>query len=790
MIRSLRAIVILTAAATLSDAPAQGTIATRWDDTLPGLARRSAWAITDLATEPGVVPLGNGRVFAAVGRGGHACALTDLTGPTYSDPAFGNLHLELVDRDGLALPRTASRVEQATEAGFVVTEDRTEVAALRVVWFAAADRGTLAALVEVTPGTAPAPEGLGLRAWLDPGAAADDDALRAEIRAPGRRVAIHLRVEGARPVGGRGLGEALEVPVHPGFDAGLTLTFTEIATADGEPPATALELAAARAARDQESLAHRTRYDTDHAPLRDLLQRAPLHAAAQTCARTGAVVPMLGNRVVSVRGQSGPLLLALRHREFAAARRILALWRNAALARGVVERDCSLERCTQDLAAASQAPPRDAGFWNRLEVAPGDVGSLVVLQHHWYWRATGDIEPIAASWPLLEACIKRQPRRDDVLIRFAGDEPWLGALAAASGRDARIQPDGSEEGEPASFASATAFVMAVHALADLADALDRQRHPERWNGEPPAGRPSEAWVRRAFELMRSLEDRFFVDERGTFSPAWLPADATTFPEPIAESNLFPLWVGFTFPSGDRSRSNFAGTIERLSASGAHVGSGPDMPERTGSLSALLLTALAELDQPGRSEILADALASARPTGVWPDLEDAGGRPLAAATWADPSTLGLTCDAILFAMTGIRQATYARWDDGDDIRIEAFLPRGASYLTARGVEKDGRVLDLFVRERTGPLDESERQENDALGEDRRRDPEQSHRRIQVVVELVSGAPRRGYYDLAVQVGDTVHVDYLVPRAPAPGEPDLRRFARWTFVEHEPLTFVRR
>ncbi|MDA0934735.1 MAG: hypothetical protein O3C51_14890, partial [Planctomycetota bacterium] len=179
MIRSLRAVVILTAAATLSDAPAQGTIATRWDDTLPGLARRSAWAITDLATEPGVVPLGNGRVFAAVGRGGHACALTDLTGPTYSDPAFGNLHLELVDRDGLALPRTASRVEQATEAGFVVTEDRTEVAALRVVWFAAADRGTLAALVEVTPGTAPAPEGLGLRAWLDPGAAADDDALRA-----------------------------------------------------------------------------------------------------------------------------------------------------------------------------------------------------------------------------------------------------------------------------------------------------------------------------------------------------------------------------------------------------------------------------------------------------------------------------------------------------------------------------------------------------------------------------------------------------------------------------------
>lgn len=794
MIRSFRALFFLAVAvATLPQAPAQETIATRWDDTLPGLARRSAWAITDLATESGVVPLGNGRVFAAAGRGGHACALTDLTGPTYSDPSFGNLHLELVDADGLALPRTASRVEQATDAGFVVTEDRTEVAVLRVVWFAAAERGTLAALVEVSSGGAPAPEGLGLRAWLDPGAAAAGDALRAEVRAPGRRVAIHLRVEGARPVGGRGLGEALEVPVRPGSSAGLTLTFTELAGTAGDPPSTpstAVELAAARAAEDQESLARRTRYDTDHAPLRDLLQRAPLHAAAQTCARTGAVVPMLGNRLVSVRGQSGPLLLALRHREFEAARRILALWRSAALARGVVERERTLERCTQDLAAASQAPPRDADFWNRLEVAPGDVGSIVVLQHHWYWRATGDIGPIAEAWPLLEACIKRQPRRAEVLIPFAGDEPWLGALAAASGRDARIQLDAAEEDAPASFASATAFVMAVHALADLADALDRQRHPERWTGEPPAGRPSEAWVRRAFELMRGLEDRFFVEEAGMFSPTSLPGGASVPLEPIAEANLFPLWVGFTFPSGDRSRSNFAGTIERLSARGPHIGSGPDMPERTGALSPMLLTALAELDQPGRSEILADTLRSAGPTGLWPDLQDADGRPLAAATWADPSTLGLTCDAILFAMTGIRQATYARWDDGDDVRIEAFLPPGASYFTARGVEKDGRVLDLFVTERTGPLDESERQENDALGADRRRDPEQSHRRIQVVVELVSGTPRRGYYDLAVQVGDTVHVDYLVPRAPAPGEPDLRRFARWTFVEHEPPAFTRR
>jgi hypothetical protein len=790
MIRSA----VLPLAFVLAPLGAQVSIPTRWDQDLSPLSARSVWATADLAAEPCAVPVGNGHVFASVGSGGHACALTDITGPTYADPAFGDLHLELVGADGLVLPRTASRVEQVTEAGFVVTEDRTDAASLRVVWFAAADRRTIAALVEVTAGSEPAPEGLGLRAWLDPGAAAAGDALAAEVRGPGRRISIKLRVEGARPVGGRGLGEALEVPVRPGWSGGLTLAFQVISTggdapANGEPPAGAFALASARATADAARAEARTRYDTDHAQLRDLLRRAPIHTAAQTCAETGAVVPMLGDRRVSVRGQSGPLLLALRHRDFDAARDILGLWMDAATARGVVERDRTLERCMQDRAATTQAPPRDAAFWNQLEVAPGDTGSLVVLQHHWYWRATGDERLIAEAWPLLEACIKRQPRHDDVLLPFAGDEPFLAPLAEASGTDVRIGLDTPTDVAPASFASAVAFVMAVHALADMADALDRNRHPERWASEPPAGRPGEPWVRRAFGLMRALEERFFVEEQGRFAPAWLPGAARLFPAPIAEANLFPLWVGFTFPSGDRSRRNFAATLRELSTDGAHIGSGPDVLARTGSLPALLLTGLAELDQPGRSEILADALHAARPAGVWADLQDGGGAPLRGATRADPGTLGLTCDAILFALTGIRQATYARWDD-EDIRIEAFLPPGMSYFTVRGAEKDGRVLDLFIRERTGPLDEAERAANDALPVDRRRSPEENHRRLQVVVELVSGSPPAGYYDLAVQVGDTVHVDYLVPRAPAAGEPDLRRFAKWTFVDHEAATFRER
>lgn len=778
----------------LAQPGAQEPIPTRWDTVLAPLSTRSSWVAADVKAEPCAVPVGNGRVFAAVGRGGHACALTDVTGPTYADPAFGNLHLELVGADGLVLPRTASRVEQATEAGFVVTEDRTEAASLRVVWFAAVERGTLAALVEVAAGGGPAPDGLTLRAWLDPGAAAAGDALVAEVRGPGRRISIELRVEGARPKGGRGLGEALEVPVRPGFSGGLTLVFRELsatgpADRGGDAPAGVEALAAARAAADAARAAGHTRYDTDHPQLRDLLRRAPIHTAAQTCAETGAVVPMLGDRRVSVRGQSGPLLLALRHRDFDAARDILRLWMDAATARGVVERDRTLERCTQDRAAATQAPPRDAAFWNQLQVAPGDSGSLVVLHHHWYWRATRDDGLLAEVWPLLEACIKRQPRRDEVLLPFAGDEPFLARLAEASGTDVRIGLDGPAADQPASFASAVAFVMAVHALADMADALDRHLHAERWAAGPPAGRPSEPWVRRAFGLMRALEERFFVEDEGRFAPAWLPAEGRLFPAAIAETNLFPLWVGFTFPSGDRSRRNFAATLAGLFADGAHIGSGPDLPARTGALPALLLTGLAELDQPGRGEILVDALRAAQPGGTWPDLQDGSGAPLRGSAWADPDTLGRTCDAILFALTGIRQATYARWDD-DDIRIEAYLPRGMGFFTVRGAEKDGRVLDLFVRERTGPLDESERAANDALPVDRRRDPDQDHRRLQVILEIVSGSPPAGYYDLAVKVGDTVHVDYLVPRAPSSGEPDLRRFSKSTFVDHEAPTFTGR
>jgi hypothetical protein len=176
-------------------------------------------------------------------------------------------------------------------------------------------------------------------------------------------------------------------------------------------------------------------------------------------------------------------------------------------------------------------------------------------------------------------------------------------------------------------------------------------------------------------------------------------------------------------------------------------------------------------------------------GAWATFHGADGRPLDGhGARLDPQVLGLNVDALLFAITGIRQAAYANWDD-EDIRLELRLPAGATWFTARGAHKDGRTLDLFFREEIAPLSEAERAANDELAPERRRDPTVPHRRVNFVVDLVEGEPAKGYYDVAINAEGTVYVRYLQPGAPAaPEQPDLRRIEETEFAAEDALAFL--
>src|SRR5690606_30738957 len=102
-----------------------------------------------------------------------------------------------------------------------------------------------------------------------------------------------------------------------------------------------------------------------------------------------------------------------------------------------------------------------------------------------------------------EVCLKRQPRHDDVLIPFAGDEAWGARLAALPDEVLGDDPglvgvDPLVGAGSDSFAAAVPFLLAVHATGEIIDARDRAHDPGRWAAAPPEPRPGAPYSRRAF----------------------------------------------------------------------------------------------------------------------------------------------------------------------------------------------------------------------------------------------------------------------------------------------------
>jgi hypothetical protein len=111
------------------------------------------------------------------------------------------------------------------------------------------------------------------------------------------------------------------------------------------------------------------------------------------------------------------------------------------------------------------------------------------------------------------------------------------------------------------------------------------------------------------------------------------------------------------------------------------------------------------------------------------------------------------------------------------------------LTAKGVRKDGRRLDINFQEELAPLSDEERRANDELEPAKRRDPDAVHRRIRFIVELVEGRPERGYYDVAANAAGTMFVRYLAPDPPAsPEATDFRRIDEREFWTEDQLEFL--
>ncbi|MBK8975276.1 MAG: hypothetical protein IPM29_05080 [Planctomycetes bacterium] len=762
-------------------------------DRLPALREQSVWGQDQRGgppSRPGAFAIGNGHAFAQAGLGARASSLGNLVGPGYGGPSFGGLDCELRDAEGRRIELRDGRIRRVLGAGFVVTEGRSERLALRTLTFAPAGEPRIVRVIDVVDLAGDGLPALQLAVVPTGAARANGAALAIDASEGERRGVCRIALGGATVARG-----GLVAAIAPGTAFRTVLELAFFAGAHGERDARAPELdldAALRAAdatltADRAAGERATRYDTDLTRLRDLLGDWRITMTALRDAGSGVCVPMLGRRTASLRENNGALLAFLRYGMHAEARGILDYWWRAVRATGRLDAELPL-----DLEESGRSEP--PGGWGEVVVPPAELPSWLVLQHLWYWRATRDAAFVEERWPLIDVCLKRQARRD-VLLPFSGTEPWLrGGLSASRALpdDPRLIGDDPAHGRTAlSFASGVLYLLAVHAAGDMVDGIDRAKHPEKYADASTRG-PGQAYVERAFGLMSTLEKRYWLDEQGWFAPASSPVDDALHAEPLANATLLPLWAGWTFPTGERSRDNLRNSLARLWRDDARIGTTATLGAATGDLQAMLLVALSERDGVRRLDVFDSILDLASPAGEWASVYDETGTPLdvpaAGPTHLAPGIAGVNLDALLFAITGIRHAAVPNWDD-DDIRLELRTPHGASYVTVRDTRKDGRRLDIFFRRTVAPLDETERAANEELAPEKRRDPDVPHERVRFVVDMLEGAPQKGYYDVAVNAAGTVFVRFLKPDAPAsPDEHDFRRIEEMEFATPDTQRFL--
>ena len=762
------------------------TVPTPLGETFEELLSHSSWAqdATHQGDSPdkhsrGVYPVGNGRVFAYAGLGKRANTLQGITGPHYQTEEefaprgnFGEVTLALM-AGGKAVDLPTQRIRRVRRAGFVVTEDAAANGlSLRTLTFATPGQRHLTRIIEVANNGKADVAGLTLRALADASLITKDQRLLQIYDRGDRSCSAVYQLSGSRILEIAKTPRGLETEIGKLAAGGTWQGVFTIGTAAGHAwpatqavPQTDMETATAEVRQTlkwwQAKLEPTTYFDTDRAKIEDLFEDWKVMMLALRCAHSGMVAPMVNRHGAYTRQTSGALLAFLRFN----------MWDEAG--------DCLryIFRSTRLLGRLQEQHPLDLDFsalegketdWSKVKIPASEIPSWVILQHFWYWRVTQDMELIEEHWPLLEACLKRQRRHQGSLMHFGGTEPYLTELEALypteiSGNAGLIAHDPASGRSTYSFSSGVLFLISLQAIGEMLNGMDRKRNPEGWANGKPENPLGAAHQLRSFKIMEELEAAYWMDNAKFFAPAISPVNGKQHHTVMANANLMPLWVGWTFPSGERSMENLKHFLQKVWSRGTRIGSTPGVGHATGELQGMLLTALVERDAKERYDAMEVMLQMAEPAGEWGRLYDTNGRPMATrqAAWPDrlqPGESGINLDAMMFAILGSRCVSVPNWDN-EDIRLKLRLPRDATFVTVKGMKKDGRDLNLFFRETTEKLTKEELKTNDEAKPDKRRDPKKSHRRVRFKVELMSDNPPRGYWDVGCNAATTMFVRYL-------------------------------
>lgn len=784
---------------------AQESLVVPLADRYPELTNLSSWAqhLTVTATgfgksARGVFPVGNGTIFGYFGLADHAATVQGLCGPTYeTDEAwapqghFGEQSLALfANGEELSLPvQTVARVRGAN---LVVTEDRNEAGvALVTLNFAMAGDDRLYRVVEVRNGSKGPLRGVELRARVAGAGAGVEavgtDGLRVRSSSAARPYVALFRFvadgfvqdgELVRPCGELPAGASVRTACEMhAWRAGNTMLW-------GDPTLAFVENRVGDCVQWwRNRLAGTASFVSDPPRAADLIEDWKVLLLVQRSATNGLFAGMVNQRVCRVRDLAGPMLLCLRYNLWGDAKAMLqAVW-----------------RATNQYGALREELPLDVSFvevdpavakWDAVAIPEGSLGSLVILLHEWYWRASGDTELVRAHLPMLQRCLDGQRFTPEGLQSFSGSEAHLVLDRLLDDRlateNALLAHDPSAYRSALSLDAGALFVMANMAMGELHDALAPApaATPAITGPEPAKAATTHidpVYLRRTIEVARLVESRYWQPTLDRFAPALSPLGLAAHTAPLADDNLRLQWLGWTFASSEKNRRNLRSTLESLwrAPDAVRVGMTSGTGYSSGETQPLLLYALADLDDLARDGAMDELLRMAGPAGEWGALYDPLGRPAWSRVpqWPErclPGPSGLAIDAICFALSGIRYAAVPSWDDEQQARFRPRLPPATKSFEFRDIRRDGRHLQLRMQQVMAKLsaEEVERQEKllvakmieakDVL------DPAVEHARFRYQVVMENPPPDDKHIVCSVNLGRDTRMRYLAQSLPAFGD----------------------
>ena len=636
----------------LDDAPL-ASLLTR----LPWLLDANSWSLESGPGEPasvddaGVWPVGNGRVFAHAGLKKPYNRLQGIVGPTYQtrgdysvEGAFGDCWLEVRAAAGtVELPYQS--IWRPRNSGVLVTRGFAESLSVIAIDFAPPGVSLLIRVVEVWGHEA---LGEGGMLTLRVPAARPHRACRGVLTAAyhqGQILVVGMRGKGVTDEPGR-----LCVPIV-GLDreGGVVRTIAVLAT--GSDLATAIALY--NQAEHWPTLLDQTgiywqdwlartstptiwpqyplgRTSTERS-IADLIELNKVNLKMQQALPGGAVSPMVHFKGTWTRDSNGPIRAFLAMEAMDEARSIIEYHYKASIALGHIPNSAPLDLDINSL--------DDRDDWSAVPVPHAEIPSFIILQHRWWLEAGGDPDLVHLHWEYLRRCATGQALTGGGLQTFHGDETYLrGSLYSIfperAGWPNDLIADHVDQGcAPYSLDSMIEYVAAQEAMAWMAKCVKR-----------PA--ESELYARESQTVRATIEERFWMEERGYYAPAIYPLNGAKHEAPFAPINLRALWLGYHSGHSERARRNLAAVVELVGFTGIT----PHCSYNVGTTPGYLLWNLLEVDSDLAPLALANLVHMASPAAEWAEVYGPGGNPHGGYSMESPNRLrpwesGIALDAI-------------------------------------------------------------------------------------------------------------------------------------------------